>query len=642
MRRGKRRLLESKSVTPRLSPEATTRRLPAPGHATRASAKVGPWSDVYGLGAILYYLLTGRPPFQAETLEGIIAAVLHQEPVSPRLLNSSVPRDLETIVLKCLDKAPLRRYRSALELGEELGRFLRGESILARPLGPLAKAWRWCGREPIAAGALALATTGILSACLFAFLSRQAEHRRVAEQRQAALEAAWLTSWSGDSRAAEESIRRAELARASTSDVRMLRGALACQTGNYEEAIQQLEQAVRLNPQSVSARALLALAYSRTGHFEKTEEALRVCSQLKPETAEDHLFKALAESDWGEVSGARAALDQVVDRHPSIIARLIRAQVRLNTFVATMDTQLLQGAQADATVAKAMLPDNPLALAISLGSHLMSSDALEQTGRMQESAAALLEARREAATLAAFSNHLEAVWGRQFYYRFVGDQHAVLEVLNQGSTNCHNSMLDSHYAVALYSSGQFEQALAVLDRWPAGAGSAADFCRGYILAELPGGSERGIQECKRLLEKQADFSTVYYQGVLRFLGRRPEAIEACKRLLGRLGSSSVRRQSVKHLLEYGAERLAPEELLATAAAGFEQAEAHFFIGLNLLSEGKREQAREHFEKAAGRRPIYTFDQIWSQAFLTRMQRDPRWPPWIASPTQPNKVAGNRE
>ncbi len=66
-----------------------------------------------------------------------------------------------------------------------------------------------------------------------------------------------------------------------------------------------------------------------------------------------------------------------------------------------------------------------------------------------------------------------------------------------------------------------------------------------------------------------------------------------------------------------AERLTPEELLATAAAGFEQAEAHFFIGLNLLSEGKREQAREHFEKAAGRRSIYTFDQIWSQAFLTR-------------------------
>jgi tetratricopeptide (TPR) repeat protein len=119
----------------------------SPEQAQAKTEAVGPRSDVYSIGAVLYHLLTQRPPFAAESLPALLDLVVHHEPVSPRALNPSVPRDLETVCLKCLQKDPARRYRSARDLADELGRFGRGEPILARPPNVAERAWRWCARN---------------------------------------------------------------------------------------------------------------------------------------------------------------------------------------------------------------------------------------------------------------------------------------------------------------------------------------------------------------------------------------------------------------------------------------------------------------------------------------------------------------
>jgi WD40 repeat protein len=202
----------------------------APEQAESRSEALGRPTDVYALGAILYECLTGRPPFKAETPLATLMQVVGEEPVPPRQLQSRVPRDLETICLKCLVKRPGERYPSARDLADDLGRFLEDKPIWAHPVGPTERVWKWAKRHPavaVAAVAISIAVLGALVVSTAFYLSeRQA---RIAEQQ----------ATKNESTARQEAVRRLVRALVATGEGELQAGFVLEGLRYYAEALRQ-------------------------------------------------------------------------------------------------------------------------------------------------------------------------------------------------------------------------------------------------------------------------------------------------------------------------------------------------------------------------------------------------------------------
>jgi serine/threonine protein kinase/tetratricopeptide (TPR) repeat protein len=177
-------LIEAESRRPRIADFGLAKIIDADMEMTRAgesmgtppymppeqfgdAAKVTAKADVYALGATLYHVVSGRPPFKSATAISTMRQVLERDPVPLHELNSAVDKDLETICMKCLEKEPSRRYATAAELADELKRYLNGEPILARPVGFAERGWRWSRRNPV----ISMMSALIISVILFSVVS---------------------------------------------------------------------------------------------------------------------------------------------------------------------------------------------------------------------------------------------------------------------------------------------------------------------------------------------------------------------------------------------------------------------------------------------------------------------------------------
>jgi tetratricopeptide (TPR) repeat protein len=530
----------------------------APEQAAGRTAEVGPATDVYGLGAILYELLTGRPPFQGETALETLEQVRTREPVPPARLQPKLPRELVSICLKCLDKEPARRYASAHHLADDLRRFRAGEPVRARPVSPGGRAWKWARRRPAAAALLAAFPAAVLGLILLnlwhADRLQQARGRYrnfmqrrddalfygtsglvlggdvagdLAAARQAAREALALVhldpeggtspaldSYWSDREQAEVSAgcyqlllvlgarERAEALRPAGAADHFLLGHEHYLRGEVHEAAAAFRSALRSQPDDFWPHFFLALCELRLGRPADAEPDLAECRARRPGLVWTYLLAGLVHERLGAFPAAEADYQQALafgpDGEAGYLLHANRGRLRLQQ-------GQLEEAAADLTRAVALKPDHfygYLALARVYQKQRKLDESNGQLGCMLR--LRLPAAVRADAYVEQGRNHL---LGKQ-HPEAVAACEAALAVLPRSP--------DAHClrARALLELRRYREAAAAFDRClECGGRAVPDFYRGRGQARLQLGDYLGARDdYTRALEADADAQTFVHRG----------------------------------------------------------------------------------------------------------------------------------
>jgi tetratricopeptide (TPR) repeat protein len=607
----------------------------SPEQVTAGRVPVDHRTDVYSLGATLYELLTLRPPFTAKGRDQLLALVIQKDPLPPRSIDPTVPRDLETVCLKCLEKDPDSRYSTAKELADDLRRFVNRFVILAKRTGPMARAKKWAKRNPAlsAAGLMVLVT--VLAAGVFAWRAHEAEQLRsadrqkrdeeaVAEKRRAVIERGMVAALAADVAGAEKAVEEAELLGASPGEIRTLRGFIAFHVGNAHGAVAHLEQAVRLLPGRVIPLALLALVYGEQGDY----AAWRTITELKAmaaETPEDKLFKGSAIAADYPTEGLQL-IKESLDKRPSTLGHVLQADALLTCAQETGTVAAAEEAVASAEVAKRLMPDNPMRLGCSSRARLTAAGAYERIGNSVKATEHVTVARRDAQQLARFGSKPSAIYSRfEADMAFDGldgklDRTAELRAARVGRDNRFMTSYEAHNWLCL---GNDREAEAVAGEYP------GERLNGHVLVFAALGRPGGRADARAALDRFAGPRSAWHFRVeaapLTFALDPARPTSDIKELIREAdGMSPLALEERKRRLAYLDGTLSDSDLLAAPGGVADTAGRYYQIAWKRLGAGDRDGARKAFEEVY-RSKLIDY-HVWriARAILIRM-KDPKWP-----------------
>lgn len=601
----------------------------APEQISPAAGSVDARSDVYALGATLYELLALRPPFCGDQREQVLLQITRDEPASPQALNRLVPRDLDTICLKAIEKKPARRYQSAGEMAEDLQRFVEGRPILARRATCAQHALRWVQRN--LAMATAAGVMGVLAvvALFFAYRTHLYQARWTEAEYTRLFETAQMAAVEGDLDRAAQAIDDAQEFGAPANQLLLLRGQLDLQSGRFQAACNKLERAVSQFPDSVAAHALLANAYDANELHAKSAAELALLATLTPATLQDYILlgKAQFQTDF---STAIKTLDQAiaVDK-TSVHARLARGSALVERAMDTGEAEHAERALDDLRIASELLEPNAYLLGNVLQAHLVASTAYELTGDRTRQTEHLQRAAQVADALEEFPDAFASQRWRAFYYDFIGDDQRAIEVWRTAK-----DQQIAYLVLALLRQDEVGDALALCDERLARFPTArfTQFFKSLLLSTQTETPEKCLASFALHGQETLDAVNAHRFGYVIdcLTGNTSKAKQDCQLSAPALRHGAARDPWRLHLLAYTGGEIDEGALLEhSSKSRISLCQAHFFIGVTHLAAGERMTAREHFRASADLKILGHLEDHLSRAYLAQLERSASWPAWIA-------------
>lgn len=625
-----------------------TARYMAPEQAGGGRTPLDERTDIYSLGAAVYELLCLEPAFDGDSRDAVLNRILSADPKPARQRNPAIPRPLETIVSKCMEKQPQRRYATAGEVAEDFRRFLVGDPIRAKRTPMVTKSLRLVRRYRVQT--LSLAVVAVLAVTILGLLGNM----RLSRGKHSLLEAETAILFEHDFTRASRLLTEAESAGIDSAELLLLRGLIPLLSSQPERAIPHIQQALRRDPDYAPATMALALAHNSKGDFVEGRRLLSQFTEGDSLSALGWLLHGLALSKTDR-SEAIKSYDQAIALHadfaPAINARAQYRGIRLLTEGNRAELQPMLNDYAALVVFR---PNTSASYTGRADGWLFAAAYARTQPDLRPAAEEWLDHCREDLSRAMAlrgSDDSLALVRQSTYLRYVGDFRGSATALAEAIAIDRAAWGTSHpYRVhergmALYARGDLETALQEIG--PA-AEASPSYCplplqHALLLAEL-GRMETAVAVGRDCLEQQRSNANglLLSAATLELLGDGDGSAGALRAFASahaaELASATTVQPGYGPALAYLQREIGDADLLARAGGDpGRRCEYAYLIGLRGLAQGNRDAGLAALQTCIDTGVFVFSEYRFAQAMLARAADNSAWPAWVTQ-ARPRQAA----